>query len=160
MLIIIFSMLSVTAYAVGVPEGLIESNDKNLRRLSAVGVQVYECRVGADGALSWAFKEPRAELFHDGQPFGQHYAGPTWEAADGSRIIGQVAATAPAPQATDIPWLRLTVIKRTGAGALAEVEAVQRVDTHGGEKVGSCTAAGTIAGEPYTADYILLGTTH
>jgi hypothetical protein len=35
--------------------------------------------------------------------FAKHYAGPTWEAADGSKIVGKALANEPAPKAGAIP---------------------------------------------------------
>jgi hypothetical protein len=139
-----------------VPAALAAPGDQVVARVSAAGVQVYECRPGADGALAWAFKEPRAALSLDGKPVGRHYAGPTWEHADGSRIVGRPVASLPAPGAGDIPWLRLTVASRAGDGAFAPVTAVQRVDTRGGTLAGRCDAAGALSEVPYTADYVML----
>jgi hypothetical protein len=34
-----------------------------------------------------------------GRILAKHYAGPTWEASDGSKVVGEVAAKSPAPQA-------------------------------------------------------------
>lgn len=139
-----------------VPDALARPGDMPLLRLAARGVQVYTCRAGTDGTLAWAFKEPRAELLLDGKTVGRHYAGPTWEYADGSRIVGRPAASMPAPQSGDIPWLRLTVAEHGGTGALDAAAAVQRIDTHGGTKAGACDTAGALAEVPYTADYVML----
>jgi hypothetical protein len=141
-----------------VPVSLAAPGDEALMRLGATGVQIYECRAAGDGALAWTFKEPRANLIEGGRVVGRHYAGPTWELVDGSRIVGRAAATMPAPQATDIPWLRLTVVSREGTGQLAPVTAVQRVETRGGTLSGRCEAAGAISEVPYTADYVMLRT--
>ena len=56
-----------------------------LLRVHAKGDQVYTCK--ADGAqFTWTLKAPDAQLFDkDGKPFGKHFAGPSWEASDGSR---------------------------------------------------------------------------
>jgi hypothetical protein len=56
----------------------------------AKGVQIYECRArkGQGGGYEWAFVAPEAELFDArGARIGRHYAGPHWEAADGSRVV-------------------------------------------------------------------------
>jgi hypothetical protein len=142
--------------AAPVPDALVRPGDAPVMRLAATGVQVYECRAGAGGGLAWALKEPRAMLSLGGQAVVRHAAGPTWEHADGSRIVGRAVASVPAPQAGDIPWLRLEVVSREGAGALAAVTAVQRIDTRGGAKAGPCEAAGALAEVPYTADYVML----
>lgn len=140
------------------PAPLTAPGDQVIVRIAAVGVQVYECRPGQGGQLAWAFKEPRADLTLMGQPVGRHYAGPTWEHRDGSRIVGRVAANVPAPGAADIPWLRLATTSSGAEGSFTPVTAVQRVDTHGGTLAGRCEAAGAVSEVPYTADYILLRT--
>lgn len=129
--------------------------DEQLMKLSATGVQVYECRAVAGGAPAWAFREPRADLFLDGQAVGTHFAGPSWQHRDGSRIIGKVAASRPASRPEDIPWLRLAVTS-TGEGALAGVQVVQRINTRGGALAGSCPQTGAVSEVPYTADYVML----
>ena len=56
---------------------------------TAKGVQIYVCRVKG-AANEWGFKAPEAELT-DAQDrlFAKHYAGPTWETSDGSKIVGR-----------------------------------------------------------------------
>ncbi|WP_162501599.1 DUF3455 domain-containing protein [Methylobacterium crusticola] len=145
------------AYAQGLG-ALSAAEDQIVLRVSATGIQVYECRAAADGALSWRFKEPRADLFVGTQRIGRHYAGPTWEHVDGSRIVGRVVVNQPAPQPNDIPWIRLAVVSHDGEGALSSISAVQRVATHGGVMIGTCDAAGSLAEMPYTAEYLMLRT--
>lgn len=54
-------------------------------------------------------KAPEAELIDaKGRPFPKRYASPTWEALDGSKIVGKVLANEPAPKADAIPWLLLS----------------------------------------------------
>ena len=135
---------------------LTAPGDNVLATLSATGVQVYECRAGG-GGLAWAFKEPRAELFRDGRRIGRHFAGPSWEHEDGSRIVAKGVARADAPGPGDIPWLRLEVTEHHGAGAFANVRFVQRINTRGGVAAGACPEAGRVLEVPYTADYVLIG---
>jgi hypothetical protein len=138
------------------PAALNAPGDVALFTLGATGVQVYECRAGTDGALAWAFREPRAMLLQGGQTVGSHGAGPFWQMQDGSRVTGRVAGRADAPRATDIPWLRLEVAQRSGAGVLAPVTHIQRINTVGGTLAGACPTAGTTSEVPYTADYVML----
>jgi len=88
---------------VKVPETLREREDETLALVAhARGDQIYECRqrAGDDYAFDWAFVAPDAELFDDeGRKIGRHYAGPQWEAADGSRIAGRVIRSVNAPVA-------------------------------------------------------------
>src|SRR5512135_3342710 len=61
----------------------------------ANGVQIYECKASASDAtrFEWVFKAPEAELFDStGAKIGKHYAGPTWESNDGSKVVGEVQA--------------------------------------------------------------------
>ena len=125
-----------------------------LGRYAARGAQIYVCRVKG-AANEWAFKAPEAKLVDaEGRPFAKHYAGPTWEAPDGSKAVGKVLASEPAPKAGAIPWLLLSA-ESSGSGALAGVRFVQRVDTAGGVAP-SGTCPRTSAEQPidYTADYI------
>src|SRR5262245_14796692 len=84
------------AATVPVPANLQPAQGESLAMVvPAKGVQVYECRGG-----KWAFVAPDAELFdRAGKKIGTHYAGPQWEAADGSRIAGTVKERADAPRA-------------------------------------------------------------
>lgn len=126
--------------------------------MAATGVQVYRCEAKKDaaGQFDWVFQAPEAVLRDaSGQYLGRHYAGPTWEGEDGSKVVGTVEARLNAPARTAIPWLRLGA-KATGAGILANVTTVQRVGTVGGQPpAGGCTQSdeGRILRVEYTADY-------
>jgi hypothetical protein len=125
----------------------------------ARGVQIYECRArkGQPGAYEWAFVAPEADLFDvRGNRIGRHYAGPHWEASDGSRIVGMLKERADAPAANAIPWLLLAAKSVGPEGAFSKVTAIQRANTVGGiaPQAGcSRAAAGTPARISYTADY-------
>jgi hypothetical protein len=150
------ALFSVSAVAQDIPAKLAPpQGDTLVGKYAAKGVQIYVCRVKG-AANKWSFKAPEAELFDaQGRPFAKHYAGPTWEAPDGSKIVGKVIATEAAPKADAIPWLLLSTESST-SGALAGVRFVQRVNTSGG--VRSAGACPTVAKEQrvdYTADYVL-----
>ena len=125
----------------------------------ANGVQIYECRArqGPGGSYEWAFVGPEADLFDTrGMKIGRHYAGPHWEANDGSKIIGLVKASTVAPDGGAIPWLLLGAKSVGPAGTFSNVSSVRRVHTTGGIAPGdgcSAAAAGARARVPYTADY-------
>ena len=95
-----------------VPENLKPATDETLvAAVAAHGVQIYECRARKDQAqaMEWAFVAPEAELLDSrGRVVGKHYAGPSWESTDGSKVAGSVKARADAPSAGTIPWLLLT----------------------------------------------------
>ena len=112
------------------------------------------------GAVEWAFVAPDAELFDaQGARAGKHYAGPHWEARDGSKLVGAVAARADAPQAGAIPWLLLTTKSVGPAGAFSRTTYIQRVNTAGGMAPAtgcSADAIGKTVRVAYSADYRLL----
>ena len=59
----------------------------------ANGVQIYDCAaVKTEPArFEWVFRAPEAELFDGaGKKIGKHYAGPTWESNDGSKVVGEI----------------------------------------------------------------------
>lgn len=123
----------------------------------ATGVQVYECTRKPDSSFEWAFKAPVAALSdRSGRLVGEHYAGPTWKAADGSTIAGEVKARDPGPTPSAIPWLLLSAKSNSGPGIFADAKFVQRVATVGGlAPAGGCTES-TLKHEahvPYTASY-------
>ena len=150
---LVLSSLSVVAQEIPAKLALPQRGEL-LGRYQAKGVQIYVCRV--KGAMNvWDFKAPEADLSDaQGRPFARHYAGPTWEAADGSKIVGKVLASEPAPKAGAIPWLLLSA-EPPVSGILAGVRFVQRVNTSGGVgPAGACPTAGTEQRVDYTADYI------
>jgi uncharacterized protein DUF3455 len=128
-------------------------------RAAAKGVQIYECQASANspGAYAWKLTGPDAELMDEaGQRVGRHYAGPTWEAADGSKVTGELAQKADAPDGQGVPWLLLKAKSNEGSGAFGKVTSIQRVDTVGGKAPpGGCEArtAGTKERVPYRATY-------
>jgi hypothetical protein len=105
---------------------------KLLLEAAAQGVQIYTCEKGSDG-YHWVFSAPDAALFDEtGRQIGIHFAGPTWQVEDGSKIVGEVTAQAPAPEPHAIAWLLLRVKSRDGNGILSSVDFVRRIDTQGG----------------------------
>jgi len=150
---------------VKVPETLKPGANESLAMIvPAKGVQIYECRARRDsgGGYEWAFVAPEADLFDArGNRIGRHYAGPHWESADGSRILGTVKERADAPVPDAIPWLLLTAKSVGSDGTFSRVTSVQRVNTVGGvaPKAGCSQAAvGTPARIGYTADYYFFTT--
>ncbi len=146
-----------------VPDNLrAAANETLLTVLVARGVQIYECRARKDtpSATEWAFVAPEADLFDaQGKLVGKHYAGPHWEASDGSKIVGAVKARADAPQAGAIPWLLLGTKSVGPAGTFSKVTSIQRVSTVNGvaPAADGCTAAmlGKVVRVGYSADYRL-----
>jgi Protein of unknown function (DUF3455) len=121
--------------------------------IHAEGAQIYECKAGSSGKLAWQFREPIAALMIDGKTVGRHFAGPSWELADGSAVTGKVAGRAPGASAKDIPLPKLEVISQRGAGQLTGASSIQRINTNGGTAEGPCEQANTFMNVPYSADY-------
>src|SRR5436305_390611 len=138
------------------PDAIAAKGESAVVTFHAEGAQVYECKAGTDGKLAWAFREPIATLLLDGKTVGRHYAGPTWEHADGSAVVGKAAGNAPAPDGKSIPWLKLEVVSSRGNGTLSGVTTVQRINTVGGKHEGACDKAGTFHSAAYAADYVFL----
>jgi hypothetical protein len=83
---------------------------------------------------------------------GSHYAGPTWESASGSKVVGTVLERC-TPDPAAIPWLLLEAVSSEGPGIFDQVTFIQRVNTVGGL---APTAPGGVPGEmasvPYTTE--------
>ena len=142
--------------AAQIPEPIAASGEVTIAQFHGVGAQVYQCKTGGAGKLAWQFREPIATLLSDDKTMGRHFAGPTWEFADGTSITGKVAASAPGATRDDIPWLRLAVTSVHGSGPISAATAVQRINTKGGALSGPCDRAGAFVSVPYAADYIFL----
>jgi hypothetical protein len=119
-----------------VPENLRAPQQNVVQfRTYATGVQVYVCKTkaGDPSAYEWTFKAPVAELWDErGEKVGTHYAGPTWEGNDGSKVVGEVVERAHAPDPSAIPWLLLRAKSNAGAGNFTPITYVQRLETVGG----------------------------
>jgi hypothetical protein len=124
----------------------VPPHSRLLLRAVGTGDQVYGC---VDG--NWVLKAPDAKLLNEeGSVIGRHFAGPTWQLNDGSRIQGKVIAKQ-VPDPTAVPWLLLESVG--GTGRLAAVRFVQRTGTHvGNTPVGSCSQS-AMRRVPYTATY-------
>lgn len=115
------------------------------------GDQIYTC----DGS-KWVLSGPDARLSDEaGRPAGSHFAGPTWQWSDGSRVTGRAVANA-TPDPESIPWLLLTATGHEGEGVMKNVSSVQRLHTKGGlAPTSGCTPSRKDAKARihYTADY-------
>jgi uncharacterized protein (DUF2147 family) len=125
-----------------------------------VGVQIYACAAGKGDPTqySWTLKGPEAELRDpsSGKPLGRHYAGPAWEAGDGSKVTGELVAAGDAPEPGAIPWLLLRAKSTSGAGVFSHIVSIQRLRTVGGKAPASgCdpARAGEETRVPYSAEY-------
>lgn len=148
------SMLAIALAEVPAP--IAAPGESRIAMIHAQGAQIYECKANATGQLAWQFREPIAALFENGKTVGRHYAGPSWELDDGSRITGKVTGKAPGASTQDIPLLRLDVSTRSGNGRLKDAATIQRLNTRGGTAEGTCERAGALLSVPYSADYAVL----
>jgi Protein of unknown function (DUF3455) len=155
-LAILVGRSAASAQTAQIPDAIAAKGETAVLTVHAEGAQVYDCKAGEGGKLSWQFREPIATLIQDGKTVGRHYAGPVWEHADGSRVAGKPVARANGATQNDIPWLKLEVVEARGAGALAGVTAIQRINTRGGQIDGACENAGATLAAAYAADYVFL----
>lgn len=122
------------------------------------GAQVYVCKAAPGGSYAWALQGPDATLQDaSGHVIGKHFAGPTWQANDGSRVVAKPLNVSPSPNPGAIPWLVLRAISHVGAGQMASVEYVVRTRTEGGMAPASGCDAGRANAEvrvPYGAVYL------
>jgi len=144
-----------------VPAGLeIPAGNEVASHSTGVGVQIYVWTVNPTNAAltSWVLKAPHAVLFAShknerGELEGIHFAGPTWQGNDGSKVVGARVASVTV-DATAIPWLLLQATSTSGGGTFTDTTYIQRLNTVGGL---APTTPGNTAGEealvPYIADY-------
>ena len=106
----------------------------------------------AGGAPTWAGTIPSIP----DNLIAKHYAGPTWESNDGSKVVGEVKAKDNGPDPNAIPWLALSAKSTSGPGVFSQVKSIQRVDTVGGKapnEACSQSQAGKVARVGYKATY-------
>ena len=126
----------------------------------ATGTQNYTCQQTSTG-FAWTLVAPAAKLVDEqGKEIVTHFAGPTWQAKDGSKVVGQLVERVDAPNPDAIPWLLLRVTSATpgpdGGDRLTATTYIQRVNTTGGlAPKNGCNAAnlGAARNVPYTSDY-------
>ena len=152
------TIFAIPVTAQDVPQQLRPpANEQLLLRLHAKGDQVYICKSEA-AKTAWTLKAPDAQLFdQDGKPFGKHFAGPSWEAHDGSRVTGKAVAIVPSPDADSIPWLLVNIVSHEGSGVLSRATTIQRLNTKGGKSpTTGCDSShsGEEVRVPYSADYL------
>jgi hypothetical protein len=142
--------------ALKVPEGNVL-----ILRAYGRGVQKYACPVSATSKAV-----PHAILLagdrDEGDLVAIHFAGPTWEALDGSSVVGDASNakhfTASDPDGVD--WLLLPAKSTAGNGLFSRVTYVQRLYTDGGKPPAQgCDQAGnqTEVLVEYSAQYFFYG---
>ncbi len=156
---VVFAFTSpLMARAAGVtPASLVPPGAQPLIATTATGVQIYSCELDKTGHLGWVFQHPRATLYDSaGRAVIEHDVGPSWQATDGSRIVGHVISQVPSASPNSIAQLLLET-KSTADGILAGVRYVQRIDTVGGIPPSEpCAQEHQVGSSPYLARYIFL----
>ena len=140
---------------------LLKVPDGNVLLLRAYGrgVQIYACPVSDTTKPT-----PHAVLLigngDEGDLVAIHYKGPTWEAMDGSKVVGEIMASAPAPDKDAVAWLLLKATPQGGSGSFSQVTFIQRLYTDGGKVPASgCDQALNQAEVlvEYSAQYLFYG---
>ena len=131
--------------------------------LQAEGVQIYEAKAQANGALGWSLIGPDAKLETlDGQLVGLHSVGPRWKANDGSEVkaIKPPLQNWKSPDPKSAAWHLLEVGSEGANGLFSGVQYVARVSTIGGAAPSEApTQAGEKKSMPYRAIYLFLAAT-
>src|SRR5688572_17360792 len=129
----------------------VEAGNRLSSRVYALGVQIYRW-----SGTNWAFIAPEATLYSDPcyeDQVGIHYAGPTWEANDGSTVKA-TRVDGCTPYRGAIPWLLLKASSNSGSGVFGRVTFIQRLNTIGGAAPAEPGAfIGDEARVPYTTEY-------
>jgi hypothetical protein len=151
---------SVPVQIADIPAPLrVPAADLSVRHTRGAGVQIYECRANQDdaGRFAWQLKAPEADIRDAaGIKIGKHYAGPTWEAMDGSKVIGELVARVNSTDPNAIAWLLLRAKATSGDGVFGGVQFIQRLHTAGGNAPSAGCEQASAGGEvrvSYSADY-------
>ena len=157
------NLTTSAAMNASLPEAVrVPAGQKLLMTSRGLGELTYECRAKKDMAtqFEWAFVGPVASLMNaDRKTVGKYYAGPTWEAMDGSKVSGKQVAISPAAPG-NIPMQLVKADPAAGVGAMNGVSYIQRVNTKGGVAPAAVCDSGSISKRmtvPYEADYVFYG---
>ena len=144
--------------AVAAAPPFVARADSAATELRARGVQIYVCEQ-TSGAAAWRLRGPEATLLDSaGAEVGRHFAGPSWQATDGSTVVGEAMVSSQSPIAGSIPWLVLRAKSHAGDGEFGSVEYIARLQTEGGiAPTADCDQAhvGAERRVPYSAVYVL-----
>ncbi len=155
--------IGLSAQQVALPANLnVPAGNQLFLHVYAKGLQAYRCTQDKNDTSKyvWTFVEPDADLFTTADysvPTGKHYAGPTWESNDGSKVKGKKLQQADAADPTSVPWLLLSAAEVSGSGIFSSTTFIQRVNTHGGNAPpipAGKAQLGTEVDVSYTAEYL------
>jgi len=111
-------------------------DDTAVVKVYARGAHVYVSRPSPDqeGASQWQLKSVEADLYDEaGSRIGSQSSQDTWEATDGSKVMGEELSASPAPSLGAVPWTRYAARSSSTPGRFADVTQVRRVFTWGGK---------------------------
>lgn len=157
---LIATMLSASALAAEPAAIAVPAGHTLAMTALGTGELAYECKVKANttDVYEWTFVGPTAVLYDKTSKaaVGKYYAGPTWEANDGSKVGGKQLAVSPG-EAGAIPLQLVQAAPSVGKGAMSDISYIQRINTKGGVAPGdACTSATAGAKKmvKYEADYL------
>ncbi|HKT27541.1 DUF3455 domain-containing protein [Dyella sp.] len=149
-------LFALPAFAVGIHAQASPARPHAIEAF-AKGVQIYSCK-DAGNSYAWTLKGPDATLSDaKGHAIGRHFAGPSWQAEDGSVVVGEMLSASPSPDAGAVAWLVLHAKSHSGKGDMASVQYIVRTRTEGGAAPATgCDAAHASAEVrvPYSAVYL------
>jgi hypothetical protein len=156
------TLLSASAFAATDPAAItVPAGNKLALTLLGAGDLTYECKAKADmpGAHEWTFAGPNAVLYDKTSKaaVGKYYAGPTWEANDGSKVGGKQLGVSPSMNAASIPLQLVQAGASTGTGAMSGITFIQRMNTKGGVAPKDACGAANVGAKTtvkYEADYL------
>ena len=134
----------------------VPSDEVLLFKARGRGVQIYPCDLSTH---TFGPARPQAILVTDDGDIIHHFKGPSWQAADGSIVVGTVVYKVPAPADDAIPWLLLSAAPPANGspvGLLSNVDYIQRVYTlYGNPPSGGCDEDDADSETPvfYEAEY-------
>lgn len=123
-----------------------------------LGFQIYSCVANADGTNTWSTPTsvPEAALrAYRGGRWIHHFAGPRWQARDGSTVVA--SPTERVAKDGTIPWLLLEVTAHENSAPKLELDNVthiSRVNTTGGVGPTGTCQPGAKKHVRYGADYV------
>jgi hypothetical protein len=144
-----------------VPDALkVSPKETLLFAVKGKGEQIYEWVPKKDNPKQYEWTHvPEAQLYDfQGNNVGHHYAGPTWESNDGSKVVCDLKShVASKDDASAAPWLLLIVNAHDGHGIFSDVTSIQRLETVGGGEPSGQGKPGQKVPVPYTATYYCYG---
>lgn len=155
------TLLSTAAFAADPAPIAVPAGNTLALTVLGTGDLTYECKEKAAmaGTFEWTFVGPTAVLYDKTTKaaIGKYYAGPTWEANDGSKVGGKQLGVSPSATPASIPLQLVQAGPATGTGAMSGITFIQRMNTKGGVAPATpCAAAnaGAKATVKYEADYL------